>query len=225
MHPMDLLDFISEIPVYIIFIFLCLVLSLVSLAKKNPPAYLALFTCYLLLTLVIECVGWSYKKANSNNLTMYNLYGVVHLTYAIYLLSSFLQPGRAKQVFTWIMLFYPAFALLNIYFIQGPRHFGTYSYIVGAVIVVVCSINYFYQRIKFPGRDNLLRDPSFWIATGLLFFNAITVPYLGIVNFLANIPQYAYKTFSNINAVLSIILYSLFCISSVCSLNFRKLPS
>jgi hypothetical protein len=224
MYLTDLLNFLSEIPVYIIFIFLCLVLSLVSLAKKNPPRYLPLFTCYLFLTLIIECIGWSYKRAAMNNLTLYNLYGVVHFTYVIYLLSSFLQQGRARHIFTWIMLFYPIAALLNIYIIQGPRHFGTYSYIVGAVIVVICSIYYFYQRIKFPGRESLLLDPSFWIATGLLFFNAITVPYLGIVNFVANIPH-ADKTFSTINAVLTIILYSLFCISSVCSLNFRKLPS
>jgi hypothetical protein len=157
---------------------------------------------------------------------MYNFYGVVHITYITYLLRSFLIEGKAKTIFIWVILLYPGVALINIYFIQGgPHHFGTYSYIVGAVIVVICAICYFYQRIKFPGRQNLLRDPSFWIATGLLFFNTITVPNIGILNFVMNLPLYAYKTFASINTVSTIILYLLYCISSLCSLNFRKLSS
>ena len=222
-----LINLISDIPPNIFVITLCLIISLVSLTRKNPPVYLPLFTCYILLTLVIECTGWwSFSRHNRNNFYMYNLYGVVHFTYIIYLLRSFLLDGKAKMIFTWVTLLYPGIALINIYFIQGgPHHFGTYSYIVGAVIVVICSICYFYQRIKFPGRQNLLRDPSFWIATGLLFFNTITVPNIGILNFVSNLPLYAYKTFASINTVTTIILYSLYCISSLCSLNFRKLSS
>ncbi len=222
-----LINLLSDIPLHIFVITLCLFISVASLTKKNPPPYLLLFTCYILLTLVIECTGWwSYSRQNRNNFYMYNFYGVIHITYAIFLLRSFLVQGKAKVIITWVMLSYPGIALINIYFIQGgPHHFGTYSYIVGAVIVVICCICYFYQRIKYPSRENLLRDPSFWIATGLLFFNTITVPYLGVVNFVSNLPQYAYKTFTNINTITSIILYSLYCISSLCSLNFRKLSS
>lgn len=226
MRPLLLLDLSYPVPFYIIVISLCVVISLVSLAKKQPPAYLKLFTLYMILTLVVESIGWWYTIHGRNNLTFYNLYGIINITYSIYLLRSFLLEGKAKQVFGWLMLAYPFIALINIGFIQKSlQHFATYSYIVGAVMVVICCICYFYQRIKYPGRQNLLRDPSFWIATGLLFFNSISVPYLGIVNFISNIPQYAYKTFFNINAIINIILYSLYCISSLCSLNFRKLPS
>jgi len=222
----QLITLLSDIPLHIFVIILCFIISIASLTKKDPPAYLLLFTCYILLTLIVECTGWwSFARHGRNNFYMYNFYGVLHITYTLYLLRSFLLEGKAKTTFTWIMMAYPGLALINIYFIQGTHHFSTYSYIVGAVIVVICAICYFYQRIKFPNRHNLLRDPSFWIATGLLFFNTITVPYLGIVNFVSDLPQYAYKTFTNINTITSIILYSLYCISSLCSLNFRKLSS
>ena len=222
----QLINLLSDIPLHIFVITLCFIISIASLSKKNPPPYLLLFTCYILLTLIVECTAWwSFARHSRNNFYMYNFYIVFHITYTIYLLRSFLLDGKAKATFTWIMMVYPGLALINIYFIQGTHHFGTYSYIVGAVIVVICAICYFYQRIKFPSRHNLLRDPSFWIATGLLFFNTITVPYIGIVNFVSDLPRYAYKTFSNINTITSIILYSLYCISSLCSLNFRKLSS
>lgn len=223
-----LINLLSDVPLHIFVITLCLIISIASLTKKNPPPYLLFFTCYIFLTLIVECTGWwSFSRHRRNNFYMYNFYVIFHITYTIYLLRSFLLEGKAKIIFTWIMLLYPGIALINIYFIQGApdHHFGTYSYIAGAVIVVICSICYFYQRIKFPSRQTLLRDPSFWIATGLLFFNTITVPYIGIVNFVSDLPLYAQKTFANINTITSIILYSLYCISSLCSLNFRKLSS
>ncbi|KAA2240405.1 hypothetical protein F0L74_30080 [Chitinophaga agrisoli] len=225
MNDANLTELLYTIPPHIIVIIICLIISLASLLKKDPPRYLPLFTCYILVTLIVECSGWWWSRHGKSNFELYNFYLVLHITYAIYLLRSFLLEGKARRIFSWILLLYPITAMLNIYFIQGPHHFGTYSYIVGAVIVVICSIFYFYQRIKFPGRQNLLREPSFWIATGLLFFNTITVPYLGLLNFIGNLPQYAFKTFANINTITSIILYLLYCISSLCSLNFRKLPS
>lgn len=221
-----LLDLSYPVPVYILVIFLCVIISLISLAKKQPPSYLWLFTFYMTLTLIVEAVGWWYSIHSKNNLALYNIYGVVNIVYSIYLVRLFLLEGKAKRIFGWCMLIYPIFPLINLGFVQKSlKQFATYSYIIGAVMIVSCCVCYFYQRIKYPGRDNLLRDPSFWIATGLLFFNSISVPNLGIINFITNIPAYAYKTFFNIYAVINIILYSLYCISSLCSLNFRKLPS
>jgi len=226
MSAANLIDLLYTIPPHIIVIIICLAISLASVLKKHPPQYLPLFTCYIFLTLIVEGTGWwFYSLHDRSNLELYNFYLIIHIIYAIYLLRSFLLEGRARAIFTWLMYVYPVIALVNIYFIQGLNHFGSYNYIVGAVIVVICCICYFYQRIKFPGRQNLIRDPSFWIATGLLFFNTITVPYLGILNFVGNLPDYAYKTFTNINTITSIIFYLLYCISSLCSLNFRKLPS
>src|SRR5258705_13279352 len=108
MNAGNLINLLSDIPLHIIVITLCLAISLVSLAKKDPPAYLLLFTCYILLTLIVECTGWwSYSRQNLNNFYMYNFYGVIHITYLIYLLRSFLLEGKAKKTFTWIMLAYP----------------------------------------------------------------------------------------------------------------------
>lgn len=221
-----LLDLSFPIPIHIYIIFLCVVISLISLAQKQPPSYMWLFTFYMILTLVVEFIGWWSNIHNKNNLALYNIYGVVNIIYSIYLVRYFLQEGKAKKIFGVCMLIYPVLPLINIGLITKSLHsFATYSYIIGAVMIVICCICYFYQRIKYPGKENLLRDPSFWIATGLLFFNSISVPNLGIINFLTNIPKLAYKTFFNISVVINIILYSLYCISSLCSLNFRKLSS
>jgi hypothetical protein len=221
-----LLDLSFPIPIHIYIIFLCVLISLISLTQKQPPSYMWLFTFYMILTLLVEFIGWWSNIHNKNNLPLYNIYGVINIIYSIYLVRHFLQEGKAKKMFGRCMLIYPVFPLINIGLIQRSLHsFATYSYIIGAVMIVICCICYFYQRIKYPGKDNLLRDPSFWIATGLLFFNSISVPNLGIINFLTNIPKLAYKTFFNISVVINIILYSLYCISSLCSLNFRKLSS
>jgi hypothetical protein len=121
------------------------------------------------------------------------------------------------------LIVYPAFTLVNLLLIQGMHTvFNTYTFLSGCIIVVTASVCYFYERIKYPGPHSLLKDPTFWVSTGLLFFYTCSPPLTGVLNAISLMPFYNYKTLYFINLMINIILYLLFSISFICNLIFRR---
>ncbi len=213
---------LHRFPVYMLIYILCLIIALFSRIKNQRPHYLNSFIIYIILTITVEVIGWWYSLHRKNNLVFYNFYTIINFTYLIYLMRSFLQNRKVMSVLTWIAIVYPIFALINVTFIQGLHTFNTYSLICGCTLAVMASISYFYERIKYPGPQSLLHDPTFWISTGILFYNTCSLPLNGILNVVANMPSNFYKIIYPINVVMNIILYLLFSISFICNLIFRK---
>jgi len=209
-------------PIHVVIYILCFIIALFSRVKNQRPHYFNSFILYILLTITTEVIGWWYSLHLKNNLIFYNFYAIINFTYLIYLMRSFLQNRKVMSILTWVAVIYPIFALINVIFVQGLHTFNTYSLICGCTLVVMASISYFYERIKYPGPQSLLHDPTFWISTGILFYNTCSLPINGILNVIANMPFYVYKIIYPINVVMNIILYLLFSISFVCNLIFRK---
>ena len=223
---LHMLTFIHQslyrIPVYVLLIILCFIIALLSKLQKHPPHYINTFIIYISITIILEIIAWFYSLQKRNNLIYYNFYMTLNFPYLIYLIRSFLINDKVKNTLRWIATLYPVPALLNMIFIQGFHKFNTYSFILGCIIIVMACIFYFYERIKYPGPQSLLHDPTFWISTSLLFYYTCSLPLTGILNTISGMPFYVYKTILFINVVINTILYLLFSISFICNLIFRR---
>jgi hypothetical protein len=213
---------LSRIPMHVFIIIICFVIALLAKLQKNPPRYLNTFIIYILVTIAVEMMAWWYNIHNKHNLMVYNFYGIINFTYLIFLLRSFMANKRMINVMGVLMVIYPILALINLFFIQGLDTFNTYTFLSGCIIVVTASVCYFYERIKYPGPHSLLKDPTFWVSTGLLFFYTCSPPLTGVLNAISLMPFYNYKTLYIINLMVNIILYLLFSISFICNLIFRR---
>jgi hypothetical protein len=211
-----------RLPVLSMIIIPCLLIALFSRLQKQPPPHLNSFILYILLSLCVEMISWRYSVQKRNNLIFYNTFIIVSFPYLMYLIRSFLITPRTRRLLTWVMVLYPLVALANMLFIQGTDKFNTYTFVPGCILVVIACICYFYERIKYPGQESLLRDPTFWISTGLLFYYACSPSLNGILNYISTMPFDSYKTPLLINMVLNIILYLLFSISFICNLISRR---
>ncbi|MVT10723.1 hypothetical protein GO493_20800 [Chitinophaga sp. ysch24] len=209
-----------RLPIHVFIIILCLIIALLSKFQKNPPHYLNSFIIYIILTITIEMFAWWYSLHRKNNLIFYNFYTIPNITYLLYLVRSFLSNSKVIRMLDIFIIVYPGIALVNI--IRTPHTFNTYAFLIGCTLVVIATICYFYERIKYPGPQSLLKDPTFWISTGLLFYYTCSLPLNGILNFISNMPFYVYTTIYFINVVINIILYLLFSISFLCNLISRK---
>lgn len=215
--------FIYRLPMHVFIIILCFLIALLAKLQKNPPRYLNTFILYILVTIAVEMVAWWFSIHNKRNLIIYNFYTTVNFTYLIFLLRSFLSNVKVVSVLGVLMFVYPVFALVNMFLIQGANTvFNSYTFLSGCVIVVTASVCYFYERIKYPGAHSLLKEPAFWVTTGLLFFYTCSPPLTGVLNAISLMPFYNYKTLYIINLMVNIILYLLFSISFICNLIFRR---
>jgi hypothetical protein len=209
-------------PVIVMIILPCFIVALLAKFQKQPPRYLNSFIIYISVTIAVEIIAWWYSLHRINNLKYYNYYAIINFTYLIFLLRSFLSTPRFIRLLGWGMAIYPVIGLLNLFLIQGTHTFNTYTFMLGCLVVVISCICYFYERIKFPGPHSLLQDPTFWIATGLLFFYTCSLPLNGILRFISNMPWYVFKTLYVTNIMINIILYLFFSISFICNRIFRK---
>lgn len=212
-----------RLPMHVLIIIICFIIALLAKFQKDPPRYLNTFIVYILLTITVEVVAWWYSIHNKRNLIFYNFYAIINFTYLIFLLRSFMTNRKMINVMGVLMVIYPVLTLINLFLIQGLNTiFNTYTFLSGCIIVVTASICYFYERIKYPGPHSLLKDPTFWVSTGLLFFYTCSPPLTGVLNAISLMPFYNYKTLYFINLMINIILYLLFSISFICNLIFRR---
>jgi hypothetical protein len=182
------------------------------------------FPFFLFFIVLVEVAG-RYISAvlYQKNLWLYNISTTFEFVFYAYIFGHQLrEPAFKKAVFSF-MIVYPVIVLLNLLFIQGINEFHSYTMVLGSIFMIIFCCRYFYELLQSPLEGHLLRDPMFWISTGILFF------YLGdfSYNLLFNLLQkYAAnmggKLFRSINNNLILILYSCFIIAFLCRKNPRK---
>jgi hypothetical protein len=157
--------------------------------RRKDPLYLRLLPFYLLITLLVEMFGQLTNKSGQNNLVMFNLFSVLEFMFYTYFFKIVI-PGvtikRITQIIFWLL---PSICLINIFFIQGPTVFHTYTYALACMVMITLGITYFYRTFLNTEKLNLLREPAFWISVGIIFFFVASVSILGVFNYISTLPR------------------------------------
>ncbi len=204
-------------------IFYIIFVSLIAGAlfyKRLQPQYVRWLLPFLFLTLLIELNinrQWIYFKGST--IWFYNIFTTIEFCFYFFLFSINLRKRRFRKLAFWFIPLYLAIAFLTIFFIQGTNHFHTISYRIASVVLVVFCYLFFKQLLDSGTETNVLRNPMFWIATGLLFF------YTGFFFYFCAYDYVAYakiplnlQLWKIISRSLNILLYSFFLIAIVCNL-------
>jgi hypothetical protein len=94
--------------------------------------------------------------------------------------------------------------------------FHTVTYSLGCLAVVSACFYYFFELFRLPKSVKLIRNPAFWICSGLLFFYCCGFPLYAFIS-LWNRVRWVINSFGSIITILNIFLYSLFTIALLCS--------
>ncbi|HZE85428.1 MAG TPA: hypothetical protein VE035_14030, partial [Puia sp.] len=128
----------------------------------------------------------------------------------------------ARKFILYVLCIYPCIALINIFFIQKIDVFHSITYSLGCLLIVAICIYYFFELFRLPHSVNLLRQPPFWICSGLLFFFTCIFPVYGFNNLLGGFARVIIKNLVFLVALLNVFLYSSFTIAFLCRLRTRK---
>jgi hypothetical protein len=97
------------------------------------------------------------------------------------------------------------------------------TYTSGCVLIVITSIYYFWETFQQKNSVNLIREPAFWICSGLLFYFTCTFPLNGLLNFVSALPQVIVQNLFQIYILLTIFLYLSFTIAYLCRLKVKSM--
>src|SRR6202012_1902436 len=195
--------------------------SLTIYLRQPIPLYLRLLSFYLLF----DCINESYTNYLAfhirNTVLLSCLSTIVAFCFFLYLVRAVIHGPKAKRILFYCLLGFPLISIGNIFLVQKPEVFQTMTYSLGCLLVVAACIYYFLELFRSRSYVNLLREPAFWICSGLLFYSACTFPVYGLINFIS-FEKSIILVILYILDFINILLYLSFTIAFLCRLRTRK---
>lgn len=203
--------------------FICFLVGLVFLLKDKDPAW-RLFIGYLFATFIGETVGLIMRRVLMiANLQLYNGVLVIECAFVSFFFYHLFKPyGDYKR---WLFAWYAVFALGYVCeLVFKPDDFVSISASAISIVFVLACLWFYYLKLNDARYEPLLSSASFWWVSGALFF------YFGSTAcniFFDYLVKNEVSTYNNsvrylIFNVLNIILYSFWCVTSVCRYLQRK---
>ncbi len=145
--------------------------------------YLKYFSIFLLVNCLMETVLNLQAMYGHNTVFLNNIETMLVIAFDLFLLRQVIHRRNVKKAFLFVVVTYPIFSLINIFFIQvGVFH--TMSYCLGCLLIVAACIYYFWELFQLKHSVDLVRQPTFWICSGLLFFYSCTFPLYGMAKLM-----------------------------------------
>jgi hypothetical protein len=192
--------------------------------KRTQPFYMKIFLLFLAVTFAIESTMWVIAVYLHNRTTwLANIGLIIEFSFYGLFFYQVLRGVFIKNLIRVFLVTFPLFSIYNITLGQGLHVFNHHTFIFGGVMVVMLCVMYFYELMRSPSYVDIIREPVFWIATGVIFFYIGTLPYFGLINYLfKHFPEIA-KSYFVIVKVLNILLYILFTIAYLCRRGRQRL--
>jgi hypothetical protein len=201
---------------------LSLLASLSLYFQRKDDAWLRYFPPFLLLSVLVEGANSYGLISADNNHAVYNFFSLIEFTFYFFILREVIRGRRMKRIIQVVIFVYAALHLGNIIFIQKINGFPGMTYALGCLVIVAICIYYFYELFQIPQPVALVRQPAFWICSGLLFFYCVSFPIFAPMNLLKGLPPVILKNLVQIIQVLNVLLYSSFTIAFLCRPRTRK---
>ncbi|MBX3240478.1 MAG: hypothetical protein KIT80_01470 [Chitinophagaceae bacterium] len=208
--------------VYIIVILLAFLAGIVVYFKNNMPLYLRLLPANLAFVFVLELVGVLLANRGVYNVNLYNVLGSVQITFYLWVMHQIVVNKSIRRILFYTIFFYPVLVILNKLFVQKGMQFVSITVALGCLLVVLSAIYYFYELFQSDKSVDLLHEPSFWIASGLLFFYSCSFPLFTLLNYFYSPSNKIIIYITYLSSVLNILLYSSFIIAFLCRIRIRK---
>ena len=203
----QLLILFSSCPVIIFTIF-----SIYKYKKNNYERKFILF--FFINTFIFDMFlkyFWLYKM---NNLYIANIYIPIEFFILLSLYQFNLHEIINKFYFYIILSLFFTFYVINIFYFQG--FFSDYSSnakTLESVIFIILSQVYFYKILIHLDVEFLLREPMFWINTGVLIYFSADIFIFIFGNYLMKYSENLNIQMWAIHAVFLMIFYTLLSVS------------
>lgn len=179
---MSLAEFFKQF--YTIFFVWLAGFTAIFVFRKSLKFSYRLLLVLIILVSVFETTAFILASRNIKNHFLFNISDFIQFIALPYFFYLHLQNHSIKKIILGYFILFPLFVLVNTFWIQGPETLHTYSYVLGGGFVLSLTIAYLWQLYISKERRNIFLDPMFWISAAYLSYFTISVPYLGMLNYL-----------------------------------------
>ncbi len=202
---------------YLVILSICFLCSLISF-RLHYPLHLRVFSIFIGLSLITELVAFALPSLTgiNNNMQVYNLFRLPEF-FAITWYFKQLIPGRYVQkaiLISWIA--YPIFWIWYLFIHTSLSVWsGVLANIIG-IYSIVLAVIFLYHLYQSDNIVSVKRNAEFWIAVGILFFEATSLPTLGVLLYATEMDNAQAIKLSMALPVFNIIMYLIFAYAFLC---------
>jgi hypothetical protein len=184
--------------------------------KHTPLRWLLPF---LIFIVAVEMAGRYIRTVlHEPNSWLYNLSVPVEFLFYGFVFYSYYQRPVFKKAAGYFLGIFLVFTIVNLLFFQGFSIFNTHTMALGNFYMVLLGGLYFVELLKKEEPVNILKEPMFWLTTGIFLFNAGEFSYTLFLDYLYITDlDSARKIFAEINNKLIWVLYTCITIAILCS--------
>lgn len=160
-------------------------LAAIFIFRKTLPLSYRWFILLIIILSILETVANAIGFfARMKNHFVWNIIYVIQLTLVPYFFKFWLRRLWIKKIITIYIYIFPLSVLVNTLWIQGFFTLHTYNFVIGGSFILFLSVAYLGELYTNEESQNILRNPVFWFSLAYLFYFAVSVPYLGMLNYL-----------------------------------------
>jgi hypothetical protein len=215
--------------------FIQLTIFLISLsvfARKPVPIYLKLFPLYFFLLMIVDKIIEYTTDLSIHNNILLNIWGPLEFSFYFFVISQVIVSKKVKKRIFYITMAFIIFAYINLFFFQQNDLFNPVNFTIGTVIAVIFCIYYFFELFQKTEAQSLVRLPSFWIVSAILFNVVLIFPIFALISFMNQLNKANQRTsliiLNNIVAIfniISVLTYTLYSIGFLCRIRTSKSTS
>lgn len=197
---------------YIASLFTCTVCSVIF-SLKNGAKQQQFLIVYLALTLFVDFflqLKYILGKQEVTNVIWYKIYIIFCVNYFTYFYYSILTK-RLKVALLSVAIIANGYLFYVADF--GSNHFNAQQGVTLAIFYIIVSLIWFYHKLHNDLEQRILKDPGFWISSGLLLWGACFIfrTYPSYY-FYANDVSF-HNLLKNMMHFINILLYSVMTIA------------
>jgi len=197
---------------------LAALLCSILLWQRLRSSFFRFFIYYLVFIVVIELTGRYIRKVlHQPNVWLYNLsIPLEYLFYAFVFWKGF-KIAAFRILAGWFIILFCIYTVFNLCFINGISTFASNNVTMGSFFMILFSLLFFYDLYINTETETVWKTPMFWIAAGVLLFNAGEFTYNLFSPFLITKGyDNTARMFSSINNKLIWVLYSFLIVAFLC---------
>ncbi len=141
---------------------------------KKLESRFVLFTCLLVITLIIDLMGWIMSLNSIQNLLIMNIYNVIEFSFLLvfYSLLLRLRLKSFKTIFAITVLI--LFQIILEFRLNSIETLKTSAWAISNFILVIIILTFLFKLFNKSIDVPYSRLPEFWISIGLLIYFAGT---------------------------------------------------
>jgi hypothetical protein len=210
------------LPIYIYFEIAAFITSGICLMSIKSHKFRWFFP-FLLFMVLVELTG-RYLRRELNMETNGYLFNfsvpIEYLFYSWLFLKTY-QTAWLRKIAEFFIYGFILFCVV-IFLLKGIYWFNSIILLTGNIAAILFSCLYFYELLIVEERINLVKEPMFWIATGVLLFNLGEFLYSAFYKLLRQQGwDNGTKLFKAINNNLILVLYLCIIIGLLCVKTYK----